>query len=307
MEENQSDDFKSYASITNVTNRIFIDKAIEHNPFMCNMSYIVTEKVDGANIQILFNKDGSYKVGSRNKWLNDGERFFDIWGAIDRGKPMIDYFISCATKVGPLTIYCELCGPSINRRVNYGPEQHLILLDVIFSGLSANLSSNLQLVHWLPPLIGMYNNLEDAINVNCEFDSRILNIPNNPAEGVVIKRYFPTNPWAPCWDFRLKKINPLFAKVKSTPKNLTPVQKTELQEKFVTYITENRMLSVFSKEGPIEDVRNLTKYIGLIMDDAKVDFMRDNPMIEDNRTIYKYGGNLASGLLRGYMSSGNNC
>ncbi len=280
MEDNQPDDFKSYASITNVTNRIFIDKAIEHNPFISNMQYSVTEKIDGANIQILFNRDGSYKVGSRNKWLKDGEKFFDIWGALERDKKMIDTFISYALTYGPITIYCELAGPSINRRINYGPTQKLFLLDIIPRKAPVILWGNLDFISMqvLPPLIGIYFSLEDALNVNCEFNSKILNIPNNPAEGVVIKRYFKDNPWAPAWDFRLKKINPLFSEVKSTPKNLTPVQKTELQEKFINYITENRMLSVFSKEGPIEDVKSLTKYIGLIMDDAKADFMRDWPI-----------------------------
>jgi hypothetical protein len=49
----------------------------------------------------------------------------------------------------------------------------------------------------------------------------------------------------------------------------------ELKTIFNEYLNENRVLSVFSKEGEIENTSDIGKYIKLVLDDAKEDFFKD--------------------------------
>jgi hypothetical protein len=47
---------------------------------------------------------------------------------------------------------------------------------------------------------------------------------------------------------------------------------------FLPYINENRVLSVFSKEGEIQRPEQIGQYIKLVMEDAKEDFELENDL-----------------------------
>lgn len=72
---------------------------------------IITEKIDGTNAQILINDDGTYKVGSRNRWIEVGNDNygFALW---------VSQNIEELRKLGPGRHYGEWWGLGIQR--NYG-------------------------------------------------------------------------------------------------------------------------------------------------------------------------------------------
>ena len=74
---------------------------------------------------------------------------------------------------------------------------------------------------------------------------------------------------------------------------------------FEPYINKNRVLSVFSKEGEIEDPKDIGRYIQLVVQDAQEDFLGDNPQIDipDNMKKHifnKYNKKIVD-VLREYL------
>lgn len=96
-------------------------------------------------------------------------------------------------------------------------------------------------------------------------------------KGVVIKPYnlyyvdHNGNP------FIIKKVNQSFQENK--PVKTVSTVSTDLQcaiDLFNTYLTENRVQSVFSKEGTPQSKAEIGNYLRLVLEDAKVDFLKDN-------------------------------
>jgi hypothetical protein len=44
-----------------------------------NLRVAITEKIDGTNAQIVFNEDGTWLAGSRNRWLSEDEDNFGFY------------------------------------------------------------------------------------------------------------------------------------------------------------------------------------------------------------------------------------
>ena len=62
------------------------------------------------------------------------------------------------------------------------------------------------------------------------------------------------------------------------------------------------MQSVFSKDGPIEDRKDIGKYIKTILADAKEDFLKDYPEVAtldkaQQKTVYNVGSTIAKMLM----------
>lgn len=59
---------------------------------------------------------------------------------------------------------------------------------------------------------------------------------------------------------------------------------------------ENRVLSIFSKHGPIQEMKQLGDYIKWIIQDAQEDFMKDNSNIEltdkELKQVFKVGADV---------------
>ena len=80
----------------------------------------------------------------------------------------------------------------------------------------------------------------------------------------------------------IKKKNEAFTEVENRKKKHKEVDLTLLQKKetFLNYININRIKSVFSKEGEIESIKEIGKYIKLVLEDARNDFMLDYPEVK---------------------------
>jgi len=69
---------------------------------------------------------------------------------------------------------------------------------------------------------------------------------------------------------------------------------------FEGYLTENRIQSVFSKFGKIENKSDLGKYLSLVVQDAKEDFYKDHEVILDpkeEKAIFRSAGKLLIPML----------
>src|SRR5690606_36331161 len=127
---------------------------------------------------------------------------------------------------------------------------------------------------------------------------------NNYAEGVVIKPY-QNNIILGDSRFILKKKSEKFIEKESTKKEGNKEDLSSdvvnLMLEFKSYINDNRILSAFSKEGPIQKPQEMGKYIKLILEDAKEDFFKDNILPDtlnekEQKLIFNVGGLIADKL-----------
>ncbi len=307
--------FKKYPSIENSydVKNIMFWKTVK--PEIDTMKFMVTEKIDGANVQITFYPDGSLKTGRRNAYLEEGEKFFDLRGAIEESNDLMNLFKEEAKEKNvPILVFLELSGPGINNRVKYFNKLHLFVLDVVEIYENEEKWWNKEYLHdlidrcclteHLSPWI-VIGSLDAALYTNCDFNSLITKAEDNLAEGLIIE---PVDPMflGDGRRFILKKKSDKFAEKESNGSG-DHAKKQELSEsqlKYVTYINNNRVYSTFSKHGPIESVRQIGDYIKLVMKDAQEDFIKENPDMTYDRSTFSYGGNKIATFLKEYLEKG---
>ena len=97
------------------------------------------------------------------------------------------------------------------------------------------------------------------------------------------------------------------AKVPREQKVLPP-EIAEPKAEFESYINENRIDTVFSKEGPIEDMKDIGKYIKLVMEDARKDFEKENDISnlrkKDQRQVFSGSGPMIAKILKERLNNG---
>lgn len=314
--EQGSNMFLKYPSLINHTQEKDIQWWLDNYPHLQDATYIAREKFDGANISVLIMPDGSIKVGRRTDWLVEDEKFYDVYGALEKASALIDCFKERAMRNSQhIRLFFELHGRGINKRVYYCEDVVLTLLDVVIDdqwqtpqGLLITLSVDPLLANeceiYQNSILGTYQNINDALAASCDFNSTYCDKSDNPAEGIVIRP----------WEFNLfnhrgerfviKKKAESFSENKARLKVYEVQEQTEHQKAFLEYINDNRVLSVFSKHGPITSQRMIGDYIKLVMDDAKEDFHKDYPNADmTDRDVFKAGGNRIVPLLRKHIVS----
>ena len=86
-------EFKKYPSLENHYQNKFIDYAMDHfGAEVVNQKFIAREKLDGSNIQLVFTPDEKMKVGRRTAYLEDGEKFNDIWNTLEKYQNLISNY-----------------------------------------------------------------------------------------------------------------------------------------------------------------------------------------------------------------------
>lgn len=305
-EMNMEDKFIKYPSIENSYNQKFIEKCLFIHPEINDIQYHVSEKLDGSNIQILFSPDGKYKIGRRNDWLKETDKFHNIPLDSLRHIDIFSIFKNLSLRhQKPIRVFFELIGNSINKRVKYNIENNndnkLYIIDIMleerfispaevygftFFGDSKEVIIP---VDYFCPRIAITNNLQDALSISNTFGSRVINSPSNTAEGTIIK---PLNEVIYFGDHRfiIKNKSPAFSE-RPAPKERPINENMNEQRLFNGYINENRIISCFSKIGEIQSKDEISKYIKYIIDDCKDDFAKDHPEIDiSNSEIYKKSG-----------------
>jgi len=302
--------FKKYPSIENSYREKTINMFLEKYPQLKNETYIVQEKLDGANIQLIFYPCVEMKVASRNRIIERDENFNDVWNVIarDEYKELFDYahfYSNTYNKV--IHLFGEIYGQGIQKRINYGPDKYISLFDF-------GTSEGDELRLWAPnyittdPAFSKYvidytiiNGLDEALNYKPENWNNI--------EGVVIKPYHNVYYSPQGSIFYLKNKNPNFEEKGNKPKKEKKQNFSDsveyLHSEFGKYINENRVLSVFSKMGEIQDDKQIGEYIKAVIEDAKNDFIDDGNSVDsldqkEIKYVYNHSKSVVQ-ILRKYL------
>ncbi len=253
-------------------------------------------------------------VATRDEVIKRDYQFYKIWQVLDDSEfvPVLQKYAT--DNDVDLRIYGELHGMGILNRVWYGEDQYIKFFDCSIDGtwLSPQefvvLLIDLDLFRYHVPIVSVVDTLEEALNVPCNFisDGHKLK-PNgkpNYTEGVVIKPLYNVTQRNDSI-FRIKHKSALFGeKTGRTVVKVYDNQIVELHDIFLQYINENRVISAISKMGVD---KKMGEYIVAVIEDAKQDFIDDNPDVDfdnmekkDKKFIFNVGKYIVP-ILREYL------
>lgn len=248
--------------------------------------WVVTEKVDGANFSITADKNG-IKLGKRSGFIGENENFFNILKHKHKLEPLIEVLSLHSKFYHNITIYGEYFGKDVIRRIPYDTDGDFVFYCLMlttedgvvqytpypFFKLYMTMHG---LKSFMVPQLKITDSFEEAKNYPTNGESKLVGDSGKSMEGVVI---YPL--------YESPVIGQDFLVFKNKSKDFSEkIEKKEhkidndLKNKFKDYCTESRMWSVFSKEGLPKDRKDAGRYISKFVEDAKVDFLKDNKELE---------------------------
>lgn len=289
-------EFKKYNSIENHYNEKNIMHWITKYPELNLEKFIIQEKIHGSNFSIWFEKkdtDIEVKFGKRTSFLEETESFFD-WQNTIKKENVQNLIKKIKEKMNVLNIpsiilFGELYGTGVQKGIYYSQDKNIKFFDMKICNLyisqnkMLNFFKEIKCENMLVPIIGYAKSLKEALEINTEFNSHISDKQfdqlDNICEGVVIKPFEKVYMYDESV-FYIKKKNEKFLEKSKSPKKqkiYTELSKEyqELKNIFSTYFTENRLDNVFSKYGEIQEIKEIGKYINLLIEDAKQDFFKE--------------------------------
>lgn len=304
--------FLKFPSLENSYQHKFVSRWIENNPELKDCQYEITEKLDGSNFGIIITNN-SISFQRRTDILKEDEKFFNYQEVTERYISDIKKIQSQLADNEIIHLFCELIGKKILGRVDYttSDKNELRIISLFLSGkLMPKLPSLMFLTQQCglqandlsyelayTPSLGIVNGIEEAMNYNEVFNSRVLNIENNEAEGIVIQPYHKpfsfTDTEGNTSYFILKKKNPKFHEKEKKVKEFKIEQLNDLTD----YINESRILSCFSKHGEIQESKEIGNYIKLITEDIIIDAEKDG-IIDISSKAKKIGSYIAKELKK---------
>lgn len=282
--------FKKFPDIENHYRQKFVDGFLHIYPELKDQWYMITEKRDGANLQLIFNPNYiNLSVASRKRIISPEDDFYDVFNVLNNYHELIDYIQKLAkTSNMHINVYGELFGSGIQKRIDYGDDKYFELFDIYLQKdgdengwfVSQEFINNDKILSkYMVPVIGVVKGIENALNSNPA------DLENGKIEGIVIKPYRQVYVNKVGKLFYLKKKSPAFSekgnkeKKKEKPKFDENVE--ELHRVFGQYVNKNRVLSIFSKHGEIQEPSQIGEYIKLVLEDAKDDFFKDGYVISE--------------------------
>lgn len=281
--------FLKYPSIKNHYQGRSIDSWLKMYPALATESYVILEKIHGANFQIVFTPCSPLTFCSRTQVIPENESFNGYKTVVERmwedGLSNLQMYADATNE--NVRIFGELFGNGIQKGVDYGDEKRYLIFGMMINDqwLSfhemKDFLGDFSLDHYIVPVLGYTISLSLALSFNTDLNSSLNNIGDNIIEGVVIMPYDKVYVTSTGSVFSLKKKNDKF-KEKAHAKKivLTPEEKYSeatltLASEYRSYLTENRVCGIFSKYGKIESKADMGRYIKLVLDDAKEDFLCD--------------------------------
>lgn len=228
--------------------------------------FVITEKIDGSNIQLIFDK-GEMKVASRNQLCDNFNNCDEILKK-EEYKKVIEYFIE-QSKENTYNLYGEIFSNDIQKNIKYGN------LSIRFFALAINnnyvsfkaLRENINNDDLVVPIIGFYDSIDKALSIEVEGRKSLL--CDDICEGVIIQpyTYFDER-------FILKKKCSKFSEIKSKSKQEKPTEEFKnLNKEFLNYLTYNRIKNIIShgynKNSKLDIIAKE------VIEDAKNDFLKD--------------------------------
>ena len=298
--------FKKYTDIENSYRAKYINDFFDRHPEMREARWGITEKIDGSNCSFIFDKQESgkfkFSYGKRSGLIASDENFYGIQNVVKEMDPFIrnvilqlNHFPSIMENATTFTLFGELYGPGIQKRIDYGTKKRIAFFDIAIDGQFVNQSTFFTLMkmfdeynQYTVPMLAVTDSFDHALQYDTHFNSLMgpkCGELENECEGVVIKPWLADmstliDQYGHPENFYIKSKNEKFAEKMKTKykKPMEPQSEalTNAQSIFAEYLNENRIKSVFSKEGEISDMKEMGKYIKLILEDAKEDFMKDH-------------------------------
>jgi len=311
--------FKKFYKIRNHYDRKRILKWVEYYPELASCKFIVQEKIHGANFAIQFKSDGSYSFQKRNSNLSMDSNFFNFQLILEDQEVIsfIDRMTCfCKTQCCNWIIFGELYGDGIQKEVKYGSKRKVRFFDgydcdterwFAPEELIALAGESLYV-----PVVGYFDGLLKALDVNIEFNSLLNPIEDNICEGVVI-RPFEKNYIYMHDHLVIKKKNEKFKEKvkKNIDKGNEPLDENILRysEIACSYVTENRLSNVISHIGEPSGMKDFGNYIAEFMKDYREDVYEENPEIKDLpkkdlKIVFRSANNIAVEMLKKLIMEG---
>ena len=290
--------FQKFSKIKHDYDGKNINAWVKKFPELMDQAFVITEKIDGANFQIMFDENGERTYASRNKSLVIDEAFFNWQQVLLQGDCLENLeSISELFKNDPdilsLHLYGELFGEGIQKRIDYGEGKHFLPFSMKINGSSISHADMTGLLsasgcpEWKAPVLAVVDSLDEALAFEVEeVETKIgEGKGNRQIEGIVIESYETAYTFENVDGesvFRLKKKSKGFCD-QAKVKHKLPKEEFEggpmwavLKLSFIGYFTENRLNDLFSKEGPIESMDQIGKYIPLFVKDVREDFLSEH-------------------------------
>jgi len=252
------------------------------------------------------------RVGSRNRFLEQGSRFYDVWNTLGKYQEMLDHFQECVN-YRPATYrwFGEYFGGNVQKGVNYGPRHRILFFGLMVDDILTpfNITETYAQAWGFPlvPIVARVQGLDSALAIDTRFNSLIGIGTDNLCEGVVI---MPAN-GVYHWNhsiFMLKKKNPEFAeRQKSKRPKIVDDEAMRLNMLFREYITLPRLQGIFSKYGEIQEPAQIGQFIRWMLEDALEDFLQDygeefgTMDKKQQKQVLNVGGLIADMLKGGYL------
>lgn len=286
-------EFTKFPSLENTYRQKEIDKI---QSMMIKDKWVVTEKVHGANFSFWMTKDNdgsvNIKCAKRSGWIEEDEKFFNYRPVLEKYRDSLEKLYKHLDTVygyQEVVVYGELFGGNIQSGMCCPEDQDFIAFDLKCDGVARTKTVSFNILNGFniptTPVIGVFDTLEEALEVNESFDSLLMREGFNgddkhkEAEGIVIE------PNTPVYEpngsrIYLKKKTKRFLEKSGKPTikhnqvtNLSPVVK-EVLERSTPYICENRFNAVVSKIGEVT-IKDVGKVMGLMTQDIIVDLEKD--------------------------------
>lgn len=293
-------EFTKFPSLENTYRQKEIDKI---QSMMIQDKWVVTEKVHGANFSfwMIEDDDGSVniKCAKRSGWIEEDEKFFNYRPVLEKYRDNLEgLYKHLNTLFGykEVVVYGELFGGNIQSGMCYPEDQDFIAFDLKCDGVARTKTPSFYILNGFnistAPIIGVFDTLEEALEVNESFDSLLMrevftgDDKHKEAEGIVIE------PNTPVYEpngsrIYLKKKTKRFLEKSGKPtikhkqvSTLSPVVK-EVLERSTPYICENRFNTVVSKIGEVT-IKDIGKVMGLMTQDIIVDLEKDLDIVIDH-------------------------
>ena len=294
----------------------FANDILVHNS---NLSFIFDRQPDG---------EFAFSYGKRSGLIAENENFYGIQDVVNNMGDFIAQVIKRLKVIDDtfqtFTLYGEFCGPGIQKRINYGNKKRILFFDLAFMDVIVSAHYFQEFMkkidingEYTIPIRHIATNFDEAMKYDTHFNSDFSDAEDNECEGVVIKPYYFDKPYVDkhghMINFFIKNKNEKFTeKMKTKHKKPGEPLSDELmrvQRIFERHLNDNRIKSVFSKEGEIEDHKDIGKYIKLIVQDAKDDFMKDyeddfkSEKLSDKERakVFSGAGKVIVPLLKNYL------
>ena len=296
--------FKKYSSIENTFRKEFLDKIKEHGYW--DETYIVQEKVHGANLSFWTTDGVEFVAAKRTGILEPDENFYNFKQVLEEIKPKLQGIWkdikSDYNDLKEMAVFGELFGGNyphpevkkvgsaikLQQGIYYSPRNMFYAFDILINGekyLDVEYANKLFEKHGLLYAKTLFSGtLEECLKYPNDFDSVIpaqLGLPEikpNICEGVVIRpaRYLKFNNNT---RVILKNKNEKWAEtIKPKRKARKPVKLPEnvvkLQDAILNYVTENRLSNVISKIGEVS-IEDFSQVISMFNRDIIEDFKKD--------------------------------